>query len=160
MFHIALFEPQIAPNTGNIIRLCSNNGCQLHLIEPLGFSMEEKQLRRASLDYRDLTNVSMHKNYDAFLSEMGHRRIFALTTKGSVPHDEPAYRAGDVLLFGSETSGLPDNIRDSFAPEHKIKIPMLANARSLNLSNSVAIVSYEAWRQNDFKMPHPKYTVP
>jgi tRNA (cytidine/uridine-2'-O-)-methyltransferase len=156
MFHIALFEPQIAPNTGNVIRLCSNNGCHLHLIEPLGFNMEEKQLRRASLDYRDLANVTIHKNYDAFLQEMGDRRIFALTTKGSVPHDQPTYRAGDVLLFGSETSGLPDEIRNAFAPGSRIRIPMLANARSLNLSNSVAIVSYEAWRQLGFGMPNIK----
>jgi tRNA (cytidine/uridine-2'-O-)-methyltransferase len=156
MFHIALFEPQIAPNTGNVIRLCSNNGCHLHLIEPLGFNMEEKQLRRASLDYRDLANVTIHKNYDAFLREMGDRRIFALTTKGSVPHDQPTYRAGDVLLFGSETSGLPDEIRNAFAPGNRIRIPMLANARSLNLSNSVAIVSYEAWRQLGFSMPNTK----
>jgi tRNA (cytidine/uridine-2'-O-)-methyltransferase len=154
MFHIALFEPQIAPNTGNAIRLCSNNGCHLHLIEPLGFSMEEKQLRRASLDYRDLANVTMHKNYDAFLREMGDRRIFALTTKGSIPHDQPTYQAGDVLLFGSETSGLPDEIRNAFAPGNRIRIPMLANARSLNLSNSIAIVSYEAWRQLGFSMPN------
>ena len=156
MFHIALFEPQIAPNTGNAIRLCSNNGCHLHLIEPLGFSMEEKQLRRASLDYRDLANVTIHKNYDAFLQEMGDRRIFALTTKGSMPHDKPTYQEGDVLLFGSETSGLPDDIRDAFAPDRRIRIPMLANARSLNLSNSIAIVSYEAWRQLDFSMPDAK----
>ncbi len=156
MFHIALFEPQIAPNTGNAIRLCSNNGCHLHLIEPLGFSMEEKQLRRASLDYRDLANVTIHKNYDAFLEEMGDRRIFALTTKGSIPHDEPSYQEGDVLLFGSETSGLPDDIRNAFAPDRRIRIPMLANARSLNLSNSIAIVSYEAWRQLGFSMPASK----
>lgn len=154
MFHIALFEPQIAPNTGNAIRLCSNNGCHLHLIEPLGFSMEEKQLRRASLDYRDLANVTIHKNYDAFLHEMGDRRIFALTTTGSIAHDEPSYQEGDVLLFGSETSGLPDEIRNAFSPGHRIRIPMLANARSLNLSNSIAIVSYEAWRQLDFMMPN------
>jgi tRNA (cytidine/uridine-2'-O-)-methyltransferase len=154
MFHIALFEPQIAPNTGNAIRLCSNNGCHLHLIEPLGFSMEEKQLRRASLDYRDLANVTIHKDYDAFLQEMGDRRIFALTTKGSIPHDQPTYQAGDVLLFGSETSGLPDEIRNAFAPGNRIRIPMLANARSLNLSNSIAIVSYEAWRQLGFSMPN------
>lgn len=152
MFHIALHEPQIAPNTGNAIRLCSNNGCHLHLIEPLGFSMEEKQLRRASLDYSDLANVTIHKSYDAFLKEMGDRRIFALTTKGSRPHDEPQYEPGDVLLFGSETSGLPDIIRNSFDADHRIRIPMLANARSLNLSNSIAIVSYEAWRQIGFDM--------
>jgi tRNA (cytidine/uridine-2'-O-)-methyltransferase len=152
MFHIALHEPQIAPNTGNAIRLCSNNGCHLHLIEPLGFSMEEKQLRRASLDYSDLARVTIHKNYEAFLAAMGDARIFALTTKGSRPHDEPSYQAGDVLLFGSETKGLPDDIRNSFDADHRIRIPMQADARSLNLSNSVAIVSYEAWRQVGFKM--------
>jgi tRNA (cytidine/uridine-2'-O-)-methyltransferase len=152
MFHIALHEPQIAPNTGNAIRLCSNNGCHLHLIEPLGFSMEEKQLRRASLDYSDLARVAIHKNYEAFLAAMGDARIFALTTKGSRPHDEPSYQAGDVLLFGSETKGLPDDIRNSFDADHRIRIPMQADARSLNLSNSVAIVSYEAWRQVGFKM--------
>jgi tRNA (cytidine/uridine-2'-O-)-methyltransferase len=116
--------------------------------------MEEKQLRRASVDYRDLANVTIHKNYDAFLREMGDRRIFALTTKGSVTHTEPSYQADDVLLFGSETSGLPDNIRNSFGAQNRIRIPMLPNARSLNLSNSIAIVSYEAWRQVGFAMPN------
>ncbi|MBF7073801.1 tRNA (cytidine(34)-2'-O)-methyltransferase [Glaciecola sp. MH2013] len=153
MFHIALHEPQIAPNTGNAIRLCSNNGCHLHLIEPLGFSMEEKQLRRASLDYRDLANVSIHKDYASFLEAMGDRNIYALTTKGSRPHHEPNYQPGDVLLFGSETSGLPDDVRNSFDADHRIRIPMLPDARSLNLSNSIAIVSYEAWRQTGFLLP-------
>jgi tRNA (cytidine/uridine-2'-O-)-methyltransferase len=154
MLHVVLYQPEIPPNTGNVIRLCANTGYHLHLIEPLGFSMEEKQLRRASLDYRDLANVTIHKNYDAFLQEMGNRRIFALTTKGSIPHDQPTYQADDVLLFGSETSGLPDEIRNAFAPGNRIRIPMLANARSLNLSNSIAIVSYEAWRQLGFNMPN------
>lgn len=150
MFHIALYSPQIAPNTGNVIRLCSNNGCHLHLIEPLGFTLEEKQLRRAYLDYRDMARVTVHPNYAAFVAAIGDRRIFALTTKGSRPHTEPSYQAGDVLLFGSETSGLPDALRNSFAPEQRIRIPMLAGARSMNLSNAVAVVSYEAWRQTGF----------
>ncbi|MCM2681049.1 tRNA (cytidine(34)-2'-O)-methyltransferase [Echinimonas agarilytica] len=151
MFHIALFEPQIAPNTGNIIRLAANNGCQLHLIEPLGFDFEEKKLRRAGLDYHDLANVTRHADYESFVSHMGDCRIFALTTKGSRPHDEPSYQAGDVLLFGSETSGLPDDIRNNIDADFRIRIPMKADARSLNLSNAVAIVSYEAWRQVGFE---------
>ncbi|AUG98950.1 tRNA (cytidine(34)-2'-O)-methyltransferase [Prodigiosinella confusarubida] len=150
MFHIALYEPQIAPNTGNIIRLAANNGCFLHLIEPFGFDFEEKKLRRAGLDYHDLASVSRHKNYQEFLQAVEGCRIFACTTKGSRPYDEPNYQPGDVLLFGSETSGLPDAIRNGFAPECRIRIPMEPDCRSLNLSNSVAIISYEAWRQNGF----------
>lgn len=150
MFHIALHEPRIAPNTGNIIRLSANNGCHLHLIEPLGFSLEEKQLRRAGLDYHDLAHVSRYANYAHFLAEMGEHRIFACTTKGSQPYHRVTYQAEDVLLFGSETAGLPDDILSRFAADHRIRIPMHANNRSLNLSNSVAIISYEAWRQHDF----------
>ncbi len=150
MFHIALHEPRIAPNTGNIIRLIANNGCQLHLIEPLGFDLEEKKLRRAGLDYRDLAQVTRYPDYAAFLQALGQRRIFAFTTKGSRPHDQIQYQPDDVLLFGSETSGLPAAILQSFPPEHRLRIPMLETSRSLNLSNAVAIVSYEAWRQNGF----------
>ncbi len=151
MFHIALYEPQIAPNTGNIIRLAANTGCKLHLIEPLGFDFEEKKLRRAGLDYHDLTNVTRYPNYAAFLEAMGNRRIFACTTKGSRPHTDASYQEEDVLLFGSETSGLPDAIRDNFAPEQRIRVPMMPSSRSLNLSNSVSIICYEAWRQLGFK---------
>ncbi|OSM95247.1 MULTISPECIES: tRNA (cytidine(34)-2'-O)-methyltransferase [Lonsdalea] len=150
MFHIALYEPQIAPNTGNIIRLAANNGCSLHLIEPLGFDFEEKKLRRAGLDYHDLAVVQRHANYDAFLASVPGCRIFACTTKGSQPYDRPAYQPGDVLLFGSETAGLPDSVRNGIEPEYRIRIPMEPDCRSLNLSNSVAIISYEAWRQNGF----------
>ncbi len=150
MFHIALFTPKIAANTGNIIRLASNNGCHLHLIEPLGFDLEEKKLRRAALDYRDLARVTVHSNYDAFLEAMGDSRIFALTTKGSRPHDAPQYQEGDVFLFGAETSGLPDDVRNAIPEEQRIRIPMLPGARSMNLSNSVAAVTYEAWRQLGF----------
>lgn len=150
MFHIALHEPQIAPNTGNILRLIANNGCWLHLIEPMGFDLEEKKLRRAGLDYSDLNKVSIHPDYSAFLAAVVGRRIFACTTKGSRPHDQLSYNEGDVLLFGSETTGLPPNILQSFLPEHRLRIPMQPNSRSLNLSNAVAIVSYEAWRQLGF----------
>ena len=150
MFHIALYEPRIAANTGNLIRLVANNGCQLHLIEPLGFDLEEKKLRRAGLDYHDLARVSVHKNYEEFLKAVPGKRILACTTKGSRPHDQIDYQEGDILLFGSETSGLPDDLRNGFPEEHRLRIPMLETSRSLNLSNAVAIVSYEAWRQLGF----------
>ncbi|MBW2940794.1 tRNA (cytidine(34)-2'-O)-methyltransferase [Zhongshania aquimaris] len=150
MFHIALHEPRIAPNTGNIIRLVANNGCHLHLIEPLGFDLEEKKLRRAGLDYADLARVSRHANYESFLQEMAGRRIFALTTKGSRNYADAKFKADDVLLFGSETAGLPQNIRDDLGVEHCLKVPMIGTSRSLNLSNTVALVSYEAWRQVGF----------
>lgn len=151
MFHIALYEPQIAPNTGNIIRLTANNGCHLHLIEPLGFDTEEKSLRRAGLDYRELTNVNFHANYQEFLKAVDGKRILACTTKGSRLHDQIAYQADDVLLFGSETAGLPASVLESFALEHRLRIPMRPSNRSINLSNAVAIVSYEAWRQRGFE---------
>lgn len=151
MFQIALFEPRIAPNTGNIIRLIANNGCCLHLIEPLGFDLEEKKLRRAGLDYADLEKVYRHKNYAEFREAIGNARIFACTTKGSRPHDQINYQAGDVLLFGSETAGLPDEVLGAFPLEHRLRIPMLKTSRSMNLSNAVAVVSFEAWRQNGFE---------
>lgn len=150
MFNIALFEPRIAPNTGNIIRLAANNGCRLHLIEPLGFNFEEKALRRAGLDYHDLTNVTRHSDYHQFAKAMKDNRIIACTTKASLHHHQIQYQKNDVLLFGSETSGLPDYVHQSIDDELKIRIPMQENNRSLNLSNSVAIISYEAWRQHDF----------
>lgn len=150
MFHIALYEPRIAPNTGNIIRLCANNGCQLHLIEPLGFDLEEKKLRRAGLDYRDMARVSRYSGYAEFSAAMAGKRLFACTTKGSTAYHRVAYEADDVLLFGSETAGLPDPVRASFADDRRIRIPMYPSNRSLNLANAVAIITYEAWRQIDF----------
>ena len=150
MFHIALHEPRIAPNTGNIIRLAANNGCQLHLIEPLGFDLEEKKLRRAGLDYHEMANVHRHADYSAFVAAMAGRRILACTTKGSRPHDQIEYQSGDVLLFGSETSGLPDEVLSAIAAQNRLRIPMRVDSRSLNLSNAVAIISYEAWRQQGF----------
>lgn len=151
MFHIALFEPRLPPNTGNIIRLVANNGCSLHLIEPLGFDLEEKNLRRAGLDYHDLANVSKYSNYQEFKNNMVGRKIFACTTKGHQSYDKNIYEPGDVFLFGSETSGLPPDIFDSIPPDQRIRIPMMPNNRSLNLSNAVAIISYEAWRQQNFQ---------
>lgn len=150
MFHIALYEPRIAPNTGNIIRLTANNGCYLHLIEPLGFKLEDKQLRRAGLDYHDLTNVSLHTNYAAFLKAINGKRVLACTTRGSRHYDQVNYKRDDVLLFGSETSGLPEAVHQELDPDHRIRIPMQSESRSLNLSNAAAIVSYEAWRQLGF----------
>ncbi len=150
MFNIALFEPKIPQNTGNIIRLTANNGCNLHLIEPLGFDLEEKKLRRSGLDYFDLANVSRYPNYDAFLKAMEEYRILAITTKGGQLYNQIEYRPGDVLLFGSETAGLPEEIHQSIALNHQLRIPMRPNNRSMNLSNTVAIVSYQAWGQLGF----------
>lgn len=152
MFNIALFEPRIAPNTGNIIRLAANNGCHLHLIEPLGFNFEEKALRRAGLDYHDLTNVTRHGDYQQFAKAVRSTRIIACTTKAQQYHHQIQYQKNDVLLFGSETSGLPDYVHDSIDDALKIRIPMQENSRSLNLSNAVAIISYEAWRQYGFSV--------
>ena len=151
MFQIALFEPQIAPNTGNIMRLASNNGCRLHLIEPMGFDLDEKKVRRAGLDYRDIQNTTRYPDYWAFQEAMTGRRIFACTTKGTRCHSEVNYQEGDVLLFGAETHGLSEPVMNSIPPDFRIKIPMMPDNRSLNLSNAVAIISYEAWRQLDFK---------
>jgi tRNA (cytidine/uridine-2'-O-)-methyltransferase len=150
MFHIALFEPQIAPNTGNIMRLAANNGCQLHLIEPMGFDLDEKKVRRAGLDYRDIENITRYKNYDEFAQVMKAHRIIACTTKGTQNHCEVSYQAGDVLLFGAETHGLSEQVMQSVPDELKVRLPMMENNRSLNLSNAVAIISYEAWRQQGF----------
>lgn len=150
MFNIVLYEPNIPQNTGNIIRLIANNGCHLHLIEPLGFDLTDKNLRRSGLDYFDLADVTVHKTYDLFVKSIDGNRIFALTTKGKKQFTEVHFRAGDVLLFGSETAGLPEKVRVSISSENLLRIPMHPNNRSMNLSNSVAIVSYEAWRQNGF----------
>jgi tRNA (cytidine/uridine-2'-O-)-methyltransferase len=155
MFDIALYEPEIAPNTGNIIRLCANCGANLHLIEPLGFDLEEKKVRRAGLDYHDLARVKRHSNYQAFIEYLEQRdqtyRIFACTTKTSGHHIDAHYQEGDVLLFGPETRGLPADLIQALPMEQRIRIPMMADARSLNLSNAVAIIAYETWRQLGFK---------
>ncbi len=148
MFHVVLHQPEIPPNTGNIIRLCANTGCTLHLIEPLGFKLEDRQLRRAGLDYHAYALV--HASWAECLQHLGQRRIFALTTKGVTGLGACRFQSGDVLLFGSETSGLPSHILEQIDPSHRIRLPMLPTSRSLNLSNSVAVVVYEAWRQNGY----------
>ncbi len=150
MFNIALFEPKIPQNTGNIIRLVANNGCQLHLIEPLGFDLTDKHLKRSGLDYFDLANVHLHKNYESFTAAMADKRIFAFTTKGKNLFNAVQYQAEDVLLFGSETAGLPLHVHQSLSSAQQLRVPMQPNNRSLNLSNTVAIVSYTAWAQFGF----------
>lgn len=151
MFHIALFEPEIPPNTGNIIRLSANMGATLHLIKPLGFSLDEKQLRRAGMDYRQLAHVIQHENWNEFYAWKENRRLFAFTTKGQRCYHTVAYEKEDIFLFGPETRGLPESILASLKDEQKVHLPMAANSRSLNLSNSVAIAAYEAWRQHQFE---------
>ena len=152
MFHIVLVQPEIPPNTGNVIRLAANTGCTLHLIEPLGFSMEDKLLQRAGLDYHEYAALKRHADWAAFLADakpdLG--RMFAFTTKGSHPFAEQAFRPGDFLVFGSETAGLPPALRDTFPPEQRVRLPMRPGQRSLNLSNSVAVAVFEAWRQNGY----------
>lgn len=150
MLNIVLFEPEIPPNTGNIIRLCANTGFQLHLIEPLGFAWDDKRLRRAGLDYHEFTAIQKHESYEAFLRVEQPERLFALTTKGTPAHSAVSYQAGDYLLFGPESRGLPAEILDALPPAHKIRIPMRAESRSMNLSNAVSVVVYEAWRQLDY----------
>ncbi|HHJ38792.1 MAG: hypothetical protein AXA67_00565 [Methylothermaceae bacteria B42] len=150
MFEVALFEPEIAPNTGNIMRLCANTGCRLHLIEPLGFDLDEKKLRRAGLDYRDMTVIHCHRDFQDFLESINNRRLFAFTTKATQYYCDAQFLPGDVLLFGPETRGLPANILDRLPPEHKLRLPMVEGSRSLNLANTVAVSVYEAWRQQRF----------
>ncbi len=150
MFNLILNEPEIPPNTGIIIRLCANAGCSLHLIKPLGFAWEDKRLRRAGLDYREWASVQLHDGLEDFLRAKNDGRVFAVSTKGSADYCAVEYQRGDSFLFGPETRGLSDSVRALGAIEQTIRIPMVANSRSLNLSNSVAVVVYEAWRQCDF----------
>jgi tRNA (cytidine/uridine-2'-O-)-methyltransferase len=147
MLHIVLFEPEIPPNTGNIIRLAANTGCQLHLIEPLGFKLDEKSVNRAGMDYREIQELNLHKGWEAFLDKEKPTRIFALSTKGTRCHSDAQFQPGDYLLFGPETRGLPASIRESLPANQVLRIPMAANSRSMNLSNAVAVMVYEAWRQ-------------
>ena len=152
MFNIVLVAPEIPPNTGNVIRLCANTGAQLHLVEPLGFSLEDKQLRRAGLDYHEYASTKVYANFAAFVAEARPdiQRTFALTTRARRNVFDVALRAGDWFVFGAETSGLPADVRAWFLPDHDLRLPMQPDRRSLNLSNAVAVVVYEAWRQTGF----------
>ena len=150
MFDIVLYEPEIPPNTGNALRLAANAGATLHLVRPLGFALSDRRLTRAGLDYADLRGVVLHADWQACRQHLAHRRLFAVTTRGTRRYDSPVYRPGDVFVFGPETRGLPQSVLDEFAPESQVVVPMRAGNRSLNLSNAVAIVIYEAWRQNGF----------
>lgn len=152
MFHVVLVEPEIPPNTGNIIRLCANTGAQLHLIEPLGFPLDDSKMKRAGLDYHDYATMKVHKNWEAFLQseQPNQARLFAMTTHGSSTFSSLDFKPGDFFVFGAETRGLATGLRESFPANQRIRLPMQAGSRSLNLSNTVAVVVYEAWRQNDF----------
>ena len=152
MFHIVLVRPEIPPNTGNIIRLAANTGCVLHLVEPLGFSMEDRLLRRAGLDYAEWAQVRRHADWAAFERDgrPDPARLFAFTTHGARPMHDVRWQPGDWLVFGSETAGLPAALRESFAPAQRVRLPMREGQRSLNLSNAVAVAVFEAWRQNGF----------
>jgi tRNA (cytidine/uridine-2'-O-)-methyltransferase len=151
MFHIVLHQPQIPPNTGNVIRLAANTGCTLHLVRPIGFALDAKTVRRAGLDYAEVAQVRVHVSFDACLEALGGARLFAIETHGQTRYDEVAFAAGDALLFGSEHRGLPPKVLSAVPPAQQLRIPMQAGNRSLNLSNAVALVVYEAWRQNGFR---------
>jgi tRNA (cytidine/uridine-2'-O-)-methyltransferase len=150
LFHVVLFEPEIPPNTGNIIRLCANSGAALHLVKPLGFRLDDKSLQRSGLDYHDLTDVKVHANLDACLQGLAAARVFAIETCGARRYSDVAFRAGDVFLFGSETRGLPAAVLEQVGVQACLNIPMRSGTRSINLSNAVSLVLFEAWRQVGF----------
>ncbi|MDX1498403.1 MAG: tRNA (cytidine(34)-2'-O)-methyltransferase [Woeseiaceae bacterium] len=150
MFQLILFEPEIPPNTGNVIRLCANTGVALHLVEPLGFDLEERRLRRAGLDYREFASVTTHPDLESCLATLDAPRVFALSTRGCTRYDQPAFRAGDAFLLGPETRGLPQAVIDGLPEAQRLRLPMRPGSRSLNLANSAAVVVYEAWRQLGF----------
>lgn len=150
MFNIVLYQPEIPPNTGNVMRLCANTGCRLHLIEPLGFELEDRKLRRAGLDYREWASVQVHDTLDAFIAAIRPPRLYAVSTHGTRYYTDVAYQPDDALLFGPETRGLPVEVLDSAQISEVIRLPMVAQSRSLNLSNTVAVLTYEAWRQQGF----------
>ena len=148
--HVVLYQPEIPPNTGNVIRLCANTGAALHLIRPLGFDLDDKKLRRAGLDYHEFARVAVHDDLDAFLAAVSPRRLFAVSTRGSMRYDHVEYADDDALLFGPETRGLPQEILDALPEEQRLRLPMRPGNRSLNLSNAVAVIVFEAWRQTNF----------
>ena len=147
MLDIVLYEPEIPPNTGNIIRLCANTGFRLHLIEPLGFELDDKRLRRAGLDYNEFQDLRIHQDWPAYLESVNPKNIYALSTKGTINYSSINYQPNDTLLFGPETRGLPEHILNSIGANNILRLPMQASSRSLNLSNTVAIVTYEAWKK-------------
>ena len=151
MFHVVLFQPEIPPNTGNIMRLCANTGSRLHLVKPLGFELQHKAVRRAGLDYDELAEVRVHPSLEACLQELRAARAFSVETSGAQPYSAARFKTGDALIFGSETRGLPARVLERIPRERQLAIPMRAGNRSLNLSNAVALVVYEAWRQNRFR---------
>ena len=152
MFDVILYQPEIPPNTGNIIRLCANTGARLHLVKPLGFTLEDKQLLRAGLDYHEFASISVHADWVECMDELGDksRRFFAISTKGKQRYDLVTYSPGDAFLFGPESRGLPADLLENFPEQHRLRLPMAAESRSLNLSNAVAVIVYEAWRQMEF----------
>ncbi|MDK4530415.1 tRNA (uridine(34)/cytosine(34)/5-carboxymethylaminomethyluridine(34)-2'-O)-methyltransferase TrmL [Kingella kingae] len=150
MFTVVLYQPEIPPNTGNIIRLCANTGCDLHLVKPLGFPLDSSKMKRAGLDYHEFSQLTVHESWQDCLAALQGKRIFALTTKGSTRPDQVAFQTGDVFLFGPETRGLPTDILASLPSEQKIRFPMMPDNRSMNLSNTVAITVFEAWRQQGY----------
>ena len=151
MFDVILFEPEIPPNTGNIIRLCANTGTRLNLVKPLGFELDEPRLKRAGLDYREFADVAVYDNLPACLDALGQPRVFALSTRGTSTHSNASFQPGDAFLFGPETRGLPQEILDSLPEGQRLRLPMKSESRSLNLSNAAAVMIYEAWRQIDFE---------
>ena len=153
MFEIVLYEPEIPPNTGNIIRLCANTGSRLHLIKPIGFDMSDKKLKRASLDYSEYVNLQVHESFNQFLEKFPITNVFSISTRGKLMLNEARFTEKSILLFGPETRGLPQSLLDKMDKEKVLKIPMVNESRSLNLSNAVAITIYEAWRQNNFRQP-------
>jgi tRNA (cytidine/uridine-2'-O-)-methyltransferase len=157
-FHVVLFEPEIPPNTGNIMRLCANAGAHLHLIHPLGFELDDRRLRRAGLDYREWSRIFEHRSFDVFKKAVGGGRLFALTTRGYRNYADVSYRDGDAFLFGPETRGLPGYLLETIARDNRLFVPMAPKSRSLNLSNTAAIVLYEAWRQLAFAGARPQRT--
>ncbi len=150
MLNVVLYQPEIPPNTGNIIRLCANTGCHLHLIEPLGFALDDKRMRRAGLDYAEFAPVQVHADFQVYLDKHPDTRVFAATTRGAKPYHQAVFQAGDTLLFGPETRGLPQALLDTLPQDQRLRIPMREHSRSLNLSNAVAVFIFEALRQQDF----------
>jgi tRNA (cytidine/uridine-2'-O-)-methyltransferase len=150
MLHVVLFQPEIPPNTGNVIRLCANTGAHLHLIRPLGFELDDARLRRAGLDYHEFAQLAVHEDLDAFIAAASPQRLFALSTRSSTLYTDTQFRDGDAVVFGPETRGLPQDFIDALPPAQRLRLPMRPNNRSLNLSNAVAVVVFEAWRQRQF----------